>query len=285
MRNSRMTQMLWTRIALAAAAGIPAFGAQYTFNFNTLASGATASQIAASMTSYLNNNGCPGCSVSVTGAIADQTWAGDGHVVGPGGKPLTLGTSDGATSNSSATPTGTLNRYNQLTGGFADTFIANTSDGGNQISNEFYLKFSGLAIASASFDYEIFPDGSPQQPPDLTFQAGNNSNGSDAPVTTFGTAGTQYGVKPGSGGADGSSTRSPLSSSESSAQYIGTWSGNLANVSELDFIDWPATIGIDNLVINTPNQQSPVPEPGSVILLGTLVAGISALIRRRANQA
>lgn len=277
----RLSTILGT-IIVVASAGVPGYAGTYTFNFNTLSSGQGVTQIANYMDGVL---GCSGC-VTVTGAIADQTYDGDGNVVGPSGDPLTLGTSNGATSNSSATPTAVLGTTNNKVGstGTLDTFIANTSDSANQISNEIYITFSGISISSASFDYEIFPDGSSEQPPDLEFEAGDNTNGTDTPVASFGSSGTQYGVTPSSTGTDGSSTRSPDSNPETSAQYIGTWSGSLSNVSELDFIDWPATIGIDNLVI-TATTDAPVPEPGSVILLFTVAAGIGLAGRRRFRKA
>ena len=280
----RFPTILQFMLIVAAGVEIPAYAATYSFNFNSLSENATASQIATYMTTYLRTNGCTGCTVTVVGAVADTTYDGDGNVVGPSGHPLTLGTSDGATSNSSTTPTGVLGKTNNLISGTVDTFIANTSDSASQISSEIYLDFSlgtGVMISSASFDYEIFPDGGPEQPPDFTFEAGSNTNGTDAAVTSFGANGTQYGVTPSSSGSDGSSTKSPDGSRENSAQYIGTWSGSLSNVTELDFIDWPATIGIDNLSITT----DPVPEPSSVILLFTIMLGIGLMARRRSQKA
>src|SRR5579862_4129309 len=71
-----------------------------TFNYNTLSSGANSTSIS----NYMN--GILGCScVTVTGAVADKTYNGEGFVTGPGSshasKSLTLGNSDGATASNS----------------------------------------------------------------------------------------------------------------------------------------------------------------------------------------
>jgi hypothetical protein len=243
------------------------------------------------MNAVLTAAGCTGCSVTVLasgssiGAVADRTYNGDGHVTGPGtgstaGKTsLTLGNSNGAT----ASTTGS-------TIGAADTFLANTNDSSGTVSNQITIQFHNIAgLAVTSFDYEVFPDGTctalsgsncgssgantPSgyaNQPDLEFEAGTNTNGTDAKVATI------YGVKPGT--TDGNATHSPnsgTSQAELAPQTIGTWSGS-ASGSEFDFVDWPATIGIDNLTISVPSgdittTSSTVPEPTSIILLVTLV--------------
>lgn len=47
-------------------------------------------------------------------------------------------------------------------------------------------------------------------------------------------------------------------------------------MTELDFVDWPATIAIDNLEIKT----SSVPEPPSAALLVTARIGVGFFLRR-----
>src|SRR5260370_2218232 len=207
-----------------------------------------------------------GQTVTVTGGVADQTYNGEGYVVGPGSNknnmtPLTLGTTNGATSVSS----------NSAVNGPLDTFIANTNDSSQQIANQITLKFTGLVINGiVSFDYEIFPDGTSNQPPDLIFAAGPIGNTSI--VQTF------IGVRPGTSPIN--TTVSANSNHETNAQLIGHWSGAVTNATELDFIDWPATIGIDNLVITTTN-----PEPSSIILFGTTgLAFFFFLLRRKLQK-
>ncbi len=290
MKHGKLFTTLLTFLGLSVSAS----AGTYTFSFNSLAEYSTASQIATYMDGVLTAGGCVGCSVTVTGAVADTTYSGEGNVVGPttgvgqnrSTTSVTLGNTNGATSNSSNTP------------GSTDTFIANTNDSSSQISNEITITFHGLTLTSTSFDYEIFPDGScpslgynncggawnnPSKAlsnnpntPDFEFATGAGNT----PVNAFGSNGNgiQYGVQP--GGTDGSNLNSPDNTPEVAPQYIGV-SGLLAlpsSTTELDFIDWPATIGIDNLVINTPNT---VPEPSSVFLLATAFLGAGLSLRRR----
>jgi len=260
------------------------------FDFNSLASGTPSTSTKTgnydSIQNYMNYVlGCKGC-VTVSGAVADKTYNGDGRVTGPGSSKastsLTLATApDGATASNWNSA---LNPIDPKTGKVTtDTFIANTSDGSSQISQEIIIKFSGFTInGTVSFDYEIFPDGSctsltfsgcggkpnkagiyPNQP-DLTFAVNGNVN---TPVFVT------YGVTPGT--TNGNAKHSPVSGSkaELAPQYIGTWSGTLTNVNELDFVDWPATIGVDNLSYQTP-------EP-SVIELCAILLGGALFFRRR----
>lgn len=309
----RVQKNTWLAFAALLSAGISAHATSMTtvdFTFDTqtinstvitgLSAGATASQIAAYMTAVLVASGCTGCSVVVPttnsgngvsqGAVADQTYNGEGYVTGPGngGTSLTLGDSTGATASNTNS---TLNTNGQGHVVY-DTFVANTDDSSNQVSNQITFQFEGFAgdnITVNSFDYEIFPCQNGYEnctnPPDMTFEAGNNTNGVDTKVSTFGTNGVQSGVTPGT--TDGNAVKSPNSSDTTADQYIGVWNSGitLTGNSELDFIDWPATIGVDNLSISygpTPpgNSPSPVPEPATVALFGTVVVLLTKKLRR-----
>jgi hypothetical protein len=303
-RTLRLPKAILLATGLFLTVGVSAYAGSVTFTFdavtingttiNGLAAGATYSQIQTYMNKVLAaSEGTSTCSLCVTvmssgnsGAVADQTYNGEGHVVGPGTgatKSLTLGDSNGATSNSSTTPSSTY-----------DTFIANTGDCGggctqngstSATTNQITLQFSS-GVSVTSFDYEIFPcatGGTCTAPPGLTFEAGNNSNGTDATVKAL------TGVTPSSTGADGSSIYSPDDPqsghvAETNSQAIGTWTGSTASDKEFDFVDWPATIGIDNLTISNSTLltggSSPVPEPASIALLGTLIFFVTKKLRK-----
>ena len=247
---------------------IPARADTFTFSFDPLSAYAPSqgggNTATSSIQGYMQSLLHAGQTVTVTGAVADKTYNGEGYVVGPGADDnhmtsLTLGNTNGATSVSS----------NSTLDSSRDTFIANTNDSSTQIANQITMIFTGLTInGTVSFDYEIFPDGTSNQPPDLIFAAG--PTGHTSTIVTF------LGVKPGNSPIN--TMVSDKSNNETNAQLIGHWSGTITNATELDFIDWPATIGIDNLVI-TSN-----PEPSSIILLGTAGLGFFFLLRRKLQR-
>jgi hypothetical protein len=258
-------------VVLFFGTGLSARADQFTFNFNSLASGAPASGgvgINASITNYMNN--ILGCNcVLVSGAVADKTYNGEGFSVGPGNgaTSLTLGTSDGAMNNAAALDKDATGKV------VYDTFIATTNDSSTKISTEMTMQFiNGFMFSgNVSFDYQIFPDGTsgtnPANPPDFEFAV----NGALQGVTV--------GVAPGT--TNGGSTHSPKSGPgavEPNLQYIGTWSQPVTNVTKLEFIDWPPTVAIDNLVI------SRVPEPASIFLFGSGLLASLALMRRKQRK-
>jgi hypothetical protein len=261
--------MITKKHRIALCAGMLAFlgtgvsaRADYIFNFNSLsafsgASGNNSTAIAQYMDLVIGgacaiNLNC----VTVTGAVTNQTYNGENHVVGPGGNSLTLGNSEGATSNSSTSP------------GATDTFISTIVDGSSrQVSTAIKIVFShGIILNGAfDFDFEIFPDATC---PDSTHCSAG------APDFKFGVNGgptTQIlGVFPGNPGTNGNSTGSPdpNTTTEKAAQYIGHWSTTLTNVTELDFVDWPAAIAVDNLRVATPEPR------GYAMLLGGLMLAL-----------
>jgi hypothetical protein len=246
--------MLGVGVTILAAGGLPMRGETFTFSFDSLASrqGNTAIQ------AYMNNVLGGAATVTVTGgALTEQTYNGDGHVVGPC-SPANCG--PGATVSS-------------VTLG-PDTFIRNASG-----IDSFTFTFSGLLIQSVSFDYEIFPDGTC---PNLQNCGGKgNPNLPDFTFSTdLGQVFHYYGQAPAAPGYT-HSPNSGRSKVELAPQLIGSGSWNLGGATTLIFTDWPATIAIDNLVINTADA----PEPGAVLLLGTLIAIVVWKLRRRKQAA
>ena len=250
-------------VCFLACGVMPVFGSTVTTSFGFDDGSLVNGSSNGSIQSYINSKLGAGQSVAVSGSVASNSYNGDGHVVGPGNgsTSLTLGTSDGSTSHLST----------------KDLFITNIANS----STEIKMVFTGLSILSVSFDYEIFPDGSCP----TGYQCGSNW-----PDFTFAADGSvvfhTLAAQPASG------SHSPASGSthtERAPQYIGQ-SGtiNFANgVSTLEFLDWPATIGIDNLVISyDPHGPStPTPEPVSLALAGTGLIGIYFLRRRKSGSA
>jgi len=239
-----------------------------TFDFNTLADGASNSSIQTYMRNLITATaGTPaGASVTVTGAVGEANYTGDSHVVGPVSGSVvsseTLGTSNGGVHHAGL-----------------DTFIINNSS-----SSEIKLVFN-FPIYSLSFDYEIFPDGtcpnsscSAANWPDFTFTA----NG----VLQFET----LGILPGNLGTYPHSPASGATHTEPAPQFLGQ-SGYLSfpgGVTTLEFIDWPVTIGIDNLVISPsqiPVPPSSVPEPGSLVLVLVGLLGLALNASRHRDGA
>jgi hypothetical protein len=144
-------------------------GDPFTFDFNSLADGASNAAIQTYMNGFLTPFGA---SVVVAGAGAENGYDGDGHVVGPCNvgntsctgspnkvTPLTLGTSDFVQVD--GVPRAGANT-DFMTNGNAnlDTFIIN-ANGGDRFSFTFSnlpaLLFPG-GVSELGFDFEIFPD-------------------------------------------------------------------------------------------------------------------------------
>jgi hypothetical protein len=252
---------------LFGAAARPASAGWVTFDFNSVnLSGSTATaqnnNVDAYMDSVLAAN-ATGMTVTVTGAKPTNSYTGDGHVVGPvvsrDVKPLTLGTTDGGDPTS------------QHSG--VDTFIDTEN------STEIDMLFSGGKIYGISFDYEIFPNATCQvsncsSVPDFTFKADGATmlfaqakNVSDLAYHTSDDSG-RWGYE------------TSMQLGPKSVSYTFT-----NGVSNLQFIDWPVVIGIDNLKIDTTKPFTPVPEPATLVLLGSGLAAAYAKKRRQRNGA
>ena len=258
------SKAIWIVGGLAfLGAAVSAQAGSITFDFGSLGNGASDSAIQ----TFMNNLLPVHDSVTVTGAVASNTYNGDGHVTGPnpGTSSFTLAQLDPAGNG---------------------TFIQN--DTGHS-SNEIKMVFSGLTISSISFDFEIFPDGTC---PSLGNCGGSNhSNLPDLTVVSNGSNQVvQYdGVVPGQPGSYNTtyihSPNSRPTNDELAPQLLGS-SGVLnlpAGSTELEFEDWPATIAINDLVINPPGNS--VPEPATVILLAPGLIALGPLLRRRARAA
>jgi hypothetical protein len=245
----------------------PAYAGPIVFDFNSLADGASNNKIQTYMRDMIFQELGLLSAVTVTGAKADKNYTGDGFVVGPVSgnsvTALTLGNSDGGVPHL----------------GTFDTYIHNSN------ADLITMTFS-FPIYSVSFDYEIFPNGSCEDPSD-TFPAKPKGKCSVWPDFTFKADTTTYlwavGQDPSKSGYVGY-THSPQSgpnSLEKAPQLLAVSPVFFfpQGVTKLEFIDWPEQIGIDNLKINQ------VPEPASMLLLGVGLVGVVRRIRRHAKAA
>lgn len=285
-----LTSSVLGPVALAMGLAISANATSITFTFDptsgpapVVGSSKTDSTVIPSLQAYMDAVlGCTNC-VTVVGSVfvdrganqATQTnntqvgYNGDGHVVGPNGKPLTLGNTDGAVSASlPSSPDASPDNYLRNIGGETAP------------DNQIELAFSGIEVTQISFDFEIFPDNScttngctPK--PDFTVSAGN-ANPPTNPLWSTSALDVSSG--------NTTYTKSLLSSSEGAPQLLGHWDSSSlystglnggAGYNTFSFIDWPAIVGIDNLQIT----YSKTPEPGSIVLLGIALSGL-LLIKR-----
>ena len=295
-------------LLMAAGAGWQSADATILeFSFNDLKDGDKNVSVDAYMQGVLNANGLmgDGDSVAVSGSKAEQNYTGDDYVVGPlvssttttqkwvgdqwkrvnGSRVYVAGHYETVEKTVNQVTSVTLgNTENATVGGApwtagtADTFIVNSGSDRITITFEF-------DVYAVKFDYEIFPnaqcpDGSKTSCilPDFTFRA-------DGDLVFH-----QDGVMPGD--AD-TYSNSPVSlknkkDKEAAPQYLGMtdWWYFPDGVTNLEFIDWPVMIGIDNLWIDPERPVPPadfnVPEPATLALFGLGLAGLPFVRRRKA---
>lgn len=215
------------------------------------------SAIATNMNAALSAAGLVGSTVSVSGGLATATYNGEDHVNGE-----TLGTSNGGTHHASDAA-------------HPDTFIINDDFGiyGSAV-DRFSLSFTNFYVYSISFDWEIFPDASCPAGSSCASHPLTNANYPDIELL-----------------ADGISVWSTLASTPVSGhldpQALGTRTTfSLNGATTLTFVDWPAEVGIDNLVVDGCTIKSPdcvrlqTPEPGMLFLLGACALAAMGVARR-----
>jgi hypothetical protein len=269
-------------VALTVAS--PAFAGTITLDFGSLVNTATDAQIQ----SYIDGLLPSGDSVVVTGAAGSCNtspftcpYSADGHIVGP-------------TSGFNVTSYTLTNKDGGSFIGTGGDFVVS---GANQITMTFSgPDFTGSnALKNIAFDFEIFPDNS------CTSLTGNNCGGNgnpDTPDLKVSAGSTLIATYLAGTPTSPGYVHSPdtgIFSNETAPQEIGSASLSIpAGTTELTFADWPAAIGIDNLVLTTGqctpgtsgcSTDTPVPEPGTMPLLGAFVAlGGLAFGRRSFKQ-
>ncbi len=255
----RAKNLIFGAVALAIAAPLWALP---TFTFNGIPlSGNTTDGLSGyanstAILTYMNSvPGCSSCVSSVTGALATANYNADSNGYKfPKGDPqagqyMTLGTTNHATSFSDTAA------EDGASPGNGDEFIMNDNivSGSNSITITFSSSMAAGTVVS--YDWEIFADGSGEQPPGLNFVGGGINN-------------TIFGSTPPGGGA---------------MQGIGTSSFILTSATNtLTWNDWPPEIGIDNLSIVPPPLKT-APEPSPLPLTGLALA-LLALVRWKARR-
>lgn len=273
-------------VGLMAIGAPSASAVEILFNFNDIADGASNGTVQSKLQAVLNAK-APGMTVIVTGAVGAASYTGDDHVVGPLSSGiatfLILGDTDNGVKH--ALPW--------------DSYLVNsTANSNDRITMLFNRK-----IYSASFDFEIFPDGtcpdggvtsgstpcantSAASWPDFSFRAGtaasttqvfyidgidpSNLGSTVVPAgVTIVAPSLIYRESPVSDGVSGWELAPQI------LGLSGTW--YFPNgVTKLEFVDWPRLIGIDNFRVTL------VPEPGSLALLAAGLIGLS--LRRRSAE-
>jgi hypothetical protein len=229
---------------------------------NSSGLGATASPdvIGAYMTTVLQAAGYGRASVVTTGGLGTATYVGENYVWGD-----SLGSSIGAVVSNPDTKILAEQKPFTVTG--SDGFLINDNFARyGRASSEIKLTFTNFVVDSISYDWEIFPD----------VTCPNSTKCAALPDMSVKANGT---LVPGSSFSAVKRTIAESNGKVYAPQAIGTIASPLMinGASTLEFFDWPAEIGIDNLRIT----GHAVPEPASLPLMTTGLLGLGWLLRRR----
>jgi hypothetical protein len=280
----------------------------FVFDFNSLSDdppGDDDNDIENYMDQFMQDSGAPaGLHVNVDRAAADRNYDGDGRVVGPCDGSTAVCNNGSSTTGKKVVPVtlGTTNGYNggevvpRGTSDTLDTFIHNdTAD--TYFDIEFLLGDDPFYLGGIGFDWQIFPDAA-SAAPDLTFKAWDDDIAGWVTIFSF------VGITPNSANANpytesrcsdrNTGPTDPFGgvaggcgATEQEQQLIGSGFWDLSSLngglgaSRFRWEDWPSMVAIDNLDMPVDNG---VPEPASLLLLGTGLLGIGSQWRKRQQK-
>jgi hypothetical protein len=255
--------VLLAAVMLSAVSKADAVG--ISLNFNSIGTGNNTA-----VQSYLDAQAGAG-NITVHGAVAGRTYNGDGFVFKDSYNIReTLGTSEFV--NGVLVPNSTNSRNLVY-----DTFLYNV--GGEGATNTPYGSYGDdkivfdfrTAINGISFDWEIFPDASCQHPGEW------NGCGSRLALTNL----PDFELWAGTGSqrlyhyyTGDANNNFPIVTDNHNdyPQGIGHFSVTFATpVTHVEFVDWPARIGVDNIV----TEVRLLPEPPMMALLGLQLLGFA----------
>lgn len=233
------------------------------------------------MNGVLSTNGggtvaLSGGGLSASSTIVTNSYNGENHVF--------YGQNGGVASGTQWTLGTTSETFGvfSLHGGANDNFLYTFT------GTSIIMQFTNVApVGGVTFDFEIFPNADcsnvnscgPSNVPDFTFKV----NGYTPTLVADGINGHVTATNPPAG------SHSPATSNETNPQlgptfFAYSFATPMTSFT-LEFDDWPATIGIDNLTFSPPRtDRSVTPEPGTMLLLGSGLAGFIARKRRKAAK-